>query len=420
MGLVGNRSRIHRPAEIQCLAQVTGGVQGCGQGGVGLQLFCQLIAAPTGMAGDRHDPSQITGGQQGPHDIWPLLVGQHADHPVARPRGQAVALGAGIQLGPQRRRRWGVVGAIKQQRHPPPTELLQATWPACCSKTGADRSSVERPAACGQGLAKPQGHGSVGRLHRTSQPAGAPLTIDQHIASGVLGQGINPAQLRPTGRGLSVQHGRHHGGLGGADRCRACLQHTRLFGRDAGQIGTQKLAVIEADAGQADHTAIAVAGGGIQPTAQPHLEHHQGQSGLGKRQKCRRSDQFKGCQPMGPCHGSGRLELAAQSCWGDRLGTKPNALGPALQVRRGIQPGPNPGRQQHPVHEGADRPLAIGAGHLNRRKAPLGMTEVGQGRLQPLKPEIDAPPAERLNQISKVVVAQGIAGTQHRPSKLRG
>ena len=65
------------------------------------------------------------------------------------------------------------------------------------------------------------------------------------------------------------------------------------------------------------------------------------------------------------------------------------------------------------MHEGADRPFAIGAGDLHRRKTPLGVTEVGQGSPQPLKPEIDPPAAERLNQIGKVVVAQGIAGTQH-------
>ena len=328
----GNRSPIDRPAEIQCLAQVTGRVQGCGQGGVGLQLICQLIAAPTGMAGDRHDPGQVTGGQQGLQDVRPLLVGQHADHPVARPRDKAVALGVGIQLGPQRRRcRW-VVGAIKQQGHTPPTELLQATWPAGDCKAGTDRSAVDRPAAGGQGFSKTQGHSTVGRLHHPGQTAGGPLTIDQQIASRVLGQGIDPAQPRPACLGLSVEHCCHLGSLGGTDRHRSRLQHAGLLGRDAGQVGTEKLPMIKADTGQADHTAIAVAAGGIQPTSQPHLEHHQGQSGLGKGQKCRRSHQFKRCQTVRPGHGACRFKLAAQGCRGDRLGTKSNALGPAHQV----------------------------------------------------------------------------------------
>ena len=362
------------------------------------------------MAGHRHNPGSVAGCQQGLQDLWTLLVGQHADHPVPRPRCQAMALGVGIELGPQGCGRRGVVGAVDQQRLAPPTQLLQPARPAGGRKAGANRGAVDRPAPLGQGLAQAQGHGAIGRLHRTRQTAGCPLAIDQQIASRVLSQGFDPVQLGTAGLGLGVQHGRHLGRLGSADRHRSRLQDTGFFGGDAGQIGAQKLTVIEADAGQADHPAVAVAGGGIKPAAQPHLEHHQGQTSLGKRQKRRRRHQLKRRQFMGPGHGRSPLKMAAQVGRSNRTGPQPDALGPAHQVRRGVQPGVDACCQQDLVHQGADRAFAIGAGHLHGRKLPLGMAELGQGRLQPLESQIDAAAAERFDQIGKVVVAT----TQHR------
>ena len=56
------------------------------------------------------------------------------------------------------------------------------------------------------------------------------------------------------------------------------------------------------------------------------------------------------------------------------------------------------------MHQGANGSLAVGTGHLNGGKAPFGMPQRGQGTLQTIKPKINPPPAEGLNQIGKRVV----------------
>jgi hypothetical protein len=102
--------------------------------------------APAGVPRHRHDPGPVTWCQEGRGYLRPLLIGQHAEQPVARAGGQAVALGIGVELRAQGEGGRQVVGAIEQQRLAAPAQLLQAAWPAGCCETAAYGWVVDRPA----------------------------------------------------------------------------------------------------------------------------------------------------------------------------------------------------------------------------------------------------------------------------------
>ena len=53
------------------------------------------------------------------------------------------------------------------------------------------------------------------------------------------------------------------------------------------------------------------------------------------------------------------------------------------------------------MHQGGDRALAGGASHLNGCELAFGVTQLGEGRLQPIKAEVDPAAAEGFDQICK-------------------
>jgi len=194
------------------------------------------------------------------------------------------------------------------------------------------------------------GHRGIDRLDGAGQAAGCPLCRRSAWIASADGAawGVGRQAQRTAGRALQgcdpVQRGAHcssagleHGGNFGllrpADRHTAWLQHSGLFGRDAGQIGAQILAVIQPQRCHPDHAAIGMAAGGIEPAAQSHLQHHQGQPGFGEGQKGGGRHQFEGCELVALGHLTGTAQMAAQHGSGDRVGPQPDALGPAHQVR---------------------------------------------------------------------------------------
>ena len=99
----------------------------------------------------------------------------------------------------------------------------------------------------------------------------------------------------------------------------------------------------------------------------------------------------------------GGFQVAAQAWRGDRVLAKPDALGPAHQVRRGVEAGADAGGQQGLVHQGADRALAVGARHLHGGKAALGVAKLGEGGLEAIESQVDAAAAEGLDQVGEIV-----------------
>ena len=337
------------------------------------------------------------GGQQRLDDGRPLLVGQHAQHPVAGAGGQAVALRVGIQLAAQGEGGGQVVGSVEQQGLASPNQLLQPAGPAGRRKPLPDIGLADRPAPLHQGPQHPQGHGPVARLHGPRQPEGPTLQI----------QRLQPAQLGPYRRRPGVQHRGHLGALGGADGHGTRLEHAGFFGGDAGWIRPQKLGVVEPHRGKADHGPVGMAGGGIEPAPQSHLQHHQLQVCFREGQKGRGGDQLKRRELVALGDRRGGLQVAAQGWRGDRGVAQPDALGPAHQVGRGVEAGADAGGQQRLVHEGADRALAVGAGHLHGGEATLGMAQLGQGGLQAIEPQVDAAAAEGFDQVGEAVALSG-------------
>jgi hypothetical protein len=100
----------------------------------------------------------------------------------------------------------------------------------------------------------------------------------------------------------------------------------------AGGAGTETALIAAAEAG--DGRAHRCTGGGrIEPSPQPHLEHHQRATRLGEGQKGCRRDQFERRQPVTARRRRGGQQMPAQRQGGNRLGPWPNAFGPAHQMR---------------------------------------------------------------------------------------
>ena len=116
-----------------------------------------------------------------------------------------------------------------------------------------------------------------------------------------------------------------------------------------------------------------MAGGRIEPSAQPHLKHRQLQFSLSKGQEGGGRDQFKGRELVAPRHRCGRLQVATQHRRRNQIGPKAHALTPAHQVGRGVEPNAQARGQQPLVHQGGNRAFAVGASHLHRGKALFRM-----------------------------------------------
>ena len=85
-------------------------------------------------------------------------------------------------------------------------------------------------------------------------------------------------------------------------------------------------------------------------------------------------------------------------------------LAPTHQMGGGVEAGVDAGGQQAAVHQGGDRALAVGARHLNGCELVFGVTQLGEGRLEPIEAEVDPAAAEGFDQICKgicKVISQG-------------
>ena len=235
----------------------------------------------------------------------------------------------GVEFGPQGDGGGQVVGPIEQQGATAPAHLLQPAGPAGAGEAAADPRRVDRPAPLRQGPKHPQGHGAVARLHDSRQPQGPGVQI----------QGLHPVQLGPHRPGLGGENRRHSRVLGAAEGAGSRLEHAGLLGGNRGWIRPQNLGVVETDRGKADHAAVGMAGGGIEPAPQTHLQHHQLQFRCGKGQEGCGSYQFKRRQQVAAGGRRGPLQLAAQVGDANRPGSDQDPLAPAHQVGGGVEAG---------------------------------------------------------------------------------
>ena len=283
------------------------------------------------------------------------------------------------------------MGPIDQQFLASPAATLQPAGPAGRRQPLVDGLGRDRPTLPPQSLCHRPGHGAVGALPLARQTKGLIAT-----------QRFHPTQLRASGLGLPGQHRCHLRLLRATDRQRPGLKHPRLFGGDRREAGAQVFAVVEADAGDAEHLPIRVGAGGIKAPPQAHLQHRQLDGGVSAMGKSGTGEQLKGGElvpfPQLPPAAHGPTQLRAS----DPLAIELEPLAPTHQVGGPVNGVAHTRRLENRPQKGADRTLAIAAGHLHGGELAFGMTRLRQGRLQPPQGQVDAPLAEGFEQVGEL------------------
>ena len=158
--------------------------------------------------------------------------------------------------------------------------------------------------------------------------------------------------------------------------------------------------MVQADAGQANHPAIGVEGGGIEATAQAHLQDRQLHSFGRKAIKGGGREQFKGGEVEGTSDRTPAAQVGAQLGGGDPALAQLQALTPAQQMGGAVDAVVQTRLRQDRRQERADRSLAVGARHLHGGEAPLRMAPGRQGPGQPIEAEVDAAAGKGFEQIA--------------------
>ena len=158
--------------------------------------------------------------------------------------------------------------------------------------------------------------------------------------------------------------------------------------------------MVEADGGQADHPAGGVAAGGIEATAQAHLQDRQLHRFRGQAIKGCGREQFKGGEVEGAGERAPADQVGAQLGGGDPALTQLQALTPAEQVGRAIHPVAQACFGQDRRQKRADRALAVGARHLHGGEAPLRLAAGRQGPGQAIEAQVHTPAGKGFKQIA--------------------
>jgi DNA recombination protein RmuC len=308
--------------------------------------------------------------------------------------------GEPIEFVPQHSGGGGIVGPIQQQGMAAEVPQLQPPWPAGRGQARLDRGRFQgkpraRPGSLPQRLGHGHRHGGVVALEGAGQPElWAPLRHG--------GQRPHPAQFRPQPLRLRLQHPGGLRRLGRADRHDPGGEHTGLFAGDAGQVGPQVFAVVEADRTKTHHRPVGMGGGGIEPAPQPHLQHREVEVGGGEAIEGRRGQQLKGGQIVPLADRPPPGQVGPQGGRVDPVVIEADPLAPAHQVGGAIGTAAESGSPQDRLQKGGDRSLAIGAGHLHGGEATFWMAPLGQGPNQAVQAQVHPPFGEGLEQVAQV------------------
>ena len=140
--------------------------------------------------------------------------------------------------------------------------------------------------------------------------------------------------------------------------------------------------------------------GGIEATAQAHLQDRQLHSFSGKTVKGSGREQFKGGEVEGVGNRTPAAQVGAQLGGGDPALAQLQALTPAQQMGRAVNAIGQARLRQDRRQERANRSLAVGARHLHGGEAPLRMAPSRQGPGQPIEAEVDAAAGKGFEQIA--------------------
>ena len=123
--------------------------------------------------------------------------------------------------------------------------------------------------------------------------------------------------------------------LFGADHRCLGADHGPLLLADRRQGAAKVFAVVQADRRHGDHRPMRVGGGGIEPSAQPNLQHHQVHCIGLKVVECHGQELFKRGQPVLLADPLQFDQPLAEGSLGNLIAINADAFAPAHQVGRG-------------------------------------------------------------------------------------
>ena len=257
--------------------------------------------------------------------------------------------------------------------------------PAGAPHAGEGQGRVARLMGAEQRKPHLQLHRAVGEAH--PKPLGPLL---EHLPAKV------PSLPRQRHAELPSARRHHLAGLAGeipGHRRDAGLEDPRLLGGDLAQRVAQLVRVLELDAGDAGDLGPHDVGR-IEAAPEPDLEDHALDPGLPEAHQGRRRRRVEEGGRLPRLRLPQRLDVRTHALDGrrelrllDLPPVQPDALGPALEVRRRERADPLPRGEQHGLGEQRRGALALGAGHVNHAQALVGSLEPLEQPPDRLEPE---------------------------------
>jgi hypothetical protein len=173
------------------------------------------------------------------------------------------------------------------------------------------------------------------------------------------------------------------------DAATASIEDAGLFGGDADDGRPEELGMVHVDGGDDAEEGAFDDVGGVQGSAQAHLDDRQIGRGLGHGDEGRRRGAFEH-RRLDAAHGLDPVEDGVELRVLDQLSGQPDPLIETDQMGRGIGVDPEAGRLGHGADEGDGRALAVGAGDMDDGgQAKLRIAEDGAEGAHTVQREVD-------------------------------
>ena len=180
------------------------------------------------------------------------------------------------------------------------------------------------------------------------------------------------------------EHRVHRRVLGQDHHMAAGLDDPRLLPGDLGKGISQGLHVVHADGGDDRQVRAVDDVGGVQPSAQPHLQHYQIGGLLPEPEKGHGADQLelRGQVQAVPLHLLHRVPdgtgVTAQVLFGDLPVPDADALGEPLQIGRGVKPHTEARLLEDGAEKGCGGALSVGSGYMDKPQLLLRIAQPGK------------------------------------------
>ena len=243
----------------------------------------------------------------------------------------------------------------------------------------------------------------------SSRPQGATSAVQRRPSGPSPSQAVLTRSAASTsGASCCVRHpGDHVRGLAGGDPAHhrdLGLDDPGLLGGDLPGRAAQQFRVVHPDRGDdrergLDHV------GRVEPPAQAHLDHRPLDLARGEVVEGQRRADLEEGAVLALGQARDQREAPRQPPLVGPLAVHADALAEVHQVRRGEEPGADPGLAQHALHQRAHRALAVRARDVHRGPLAVGIAQGAEQRARAVEAELVAPAFESVQRFERLLEA---------------